>query len=339
MPFNLRFKNVARPVVRKPARTAALTALIYTILSGTYIVVSGKWAASLAGSPERLRIIETYKGVIFVVLSGFLVFGIIIILLRNIRRKESVIIDQEKHLLQAERKDVAMMFAASIAHDINNYIMSLYGLIDGIKEKAKNDEYLATMLESLEKGKTKISHLARHMTTSARRELLAKKDCVDLQDALPGMIALLRQHPSIRSVNISHEDIPKVSLNLNAFLFEEAVMNLLVNAGQAAGKGGKMLIRCQNEDDDVIIEVHDNGPGVDPKIAEDIFQPGFTTKQEGTGLGLLAVKAFLSSCNGEITIDRSALGGALFSIRIPQACKASNHASKDEARKLADPQR
>ncbi len=339
MPVNLRFQNVARPTVRKPARTAAIAALVYTIVSGIYIVVSGKWAASFANSPEQLQTIETYKGSAFVLFSGFLLFGMIFLLLESVRRKEKLIINQEQSLLQAERKDVAMMFAASIAHDINNYLMSLYGLIEGIREKAQGDEYLTTMLEALEKGNTKISRLAMHMTASAKREFLAKQDNVELHNIVPRMIALVRQHPSLRSSRIRCEEIPATTLRLNTFLLEEAVMNLLVNAGQATGPGGQIMIRCRFEHDDVIFEVHDNGPGLAPEEAQDIFHPGFTTKQDGTGLGLLAVKAFVGSCNGEVKIDRSELGGALFVIRIPKECRASNQASENTTSTLADTQR
>ncbi len=319
MPLKMRFQKVVKPTVRHPARTAALAALVYVTLSGIYIVISGQWAASLADTPEQLQVVETYKGIAFVVFSGLLFFGISTFLLSSIRRREEVIIEQEMHLLQAERKDVAMMFASSIAHDINNYLMSLYGVMDGIKERAEGDEYLTSMLSALEKGSEKITRLARHMTSSVRREMKARQDHIDLHKSLPAMIELLRRHPSIRTLDIRHDELPSVGLKLNAFLFEEAVMNLLVNAGQAAGQRGELLIRCRGDDDGVTVEVHDSGPGVDPEKAEDIFQPGFTTKEGGTGLGLLAVKAFVASCNGEVTIGRSELGGAVFSLRIPQA--------------------
>ncbi|MFA5904897.1 MAG: ATP-binding protein, partial [Desulfobacula sp.] len=68
---------------------------------------------------------------------------------------------------------------------------------------------------------------------------------------------------------------------------------------------------------------HDNGPGVTPDQTETIFDPGFTTKTGGTGLGLLSVQALASSCFGKISLGRSHLGGAVFRLIIPIERNAS----------------
>jgi len=320
MPSSLRFPKILEPTVRCPLQTAALAAIVYVFISVMYILLSGIWAASLAdSSAERLQTIETFKGIAFVVFSGLLFFGITSFLLKHIQRKEKVLSEQEKQLIQAQRKNMAMMCSASVAHDLNNYLMSLQGLTSGIREKAGDDEYFATLLHALETGSAKISRMAKHMTSSAKKEFPTRRDSVNLPEAVSGVLSLLRRHPNLRSVRIRLEEIPEITLSLNLFLFEEALMNLLVNAGQAAGETGEIILRCREENGEIVFEVHDNGPGIDPETAEDIFQPGFTTRQTGTGLGLLSVNAFLASCDGKITTRISELGGALFSMRIPQS--------------------
>ena len=67
----------------------------------------------------------------------------------------------------------------------------------------------------------------------------------------------------------------------------------------------------------ILIEVHDNGPGVPDELADRIFDTGYTSKKHGNGLGLLSVQAFVSSCQAKISVGRSRLGGALFQIQIP----------------------
>ena len=95
------------------------------------------------------------------------------------------------------------------------------------------------------------------------------------------------------------------------------VSNLIINAAQAAGRNGKIELAFEKTKKALTVEIHDNGPDVSPDQAETIFDPGFTTKTGGTGLGLLSVQAFVSSCHGKISMDRSHLGGAVFRLTIP----------------------
>ncbi len=72
-----------------------------------------------------------------------------------------------------------------------------------------------------------------------------------------------------------------------------------------------------------MLAVHDDGPGVPADQVDSIFDPCFTTKPDGTGIGLVAVRAFAASCGGAVSVGQSPLGGALFQIRIPTATKPS----------------
>lgn len=114
---------------------------------------------------------------------------------------------------------------------------------------------------------------------------------------------------------------------LNRTLLEEAVLNLLINAAQAGGPAGQMEVRLITEPAVAMLEIHDSGPGVPDDIAKDIFEPCFTTKPDGSGIGLLAVKAFAASCRADVSVGRSLLGGALFQLRIPMQNQPSNHTS------------
>ncbi len=77
-------------------------------------------------------------------------------------------------------------------------------------------------------------------------------------------------------------------------------------------------VRARDCGDTISLEVHDDGPGVPADQIDAIFDPCFTTKPDGTGVGLLAIKAFAVSCRGEVAVGCSDLGGAVFSIRIPR---------------------
>jgi signal transduction histidine kinase len=97
------------------------------------------------------------------------------------------------------------------------------------------------------------------------------------------------------------------------------VMNLAGNGVQAMGEaGGKLGATSRLENDRLLIEIADTGPGIDPKHLDKIFEPFFTTKEvgEGTGLGLSVSHSLVSQMGGELTARNGEAGGALFAVSV-----------------------
>jgi signal transduction histidine kinase len=319
MPEVFNFQNETGRVSFSPTRRAFTSALIYMVLCVAYILISGRIALSSVTTMQELAAVEAVKGTAFIIITGLLYFVVSLARWNHIKKQEELIVVQEKVLLLAEKKAMTGMFAATIAHDLNNLLMSLSGLIQGLKARGQEDKVLLRMGEGLEKGITSLTQLSRRVAYAAQQGLPDTESEVDLQEMLERLTSFVRKHPDLRTITIDLRDVPKVKLVLNQALLEGALLNLLVNAGQAAGKGGQISVRLRDGDGAVDLEVHDNGPGVPPELAERVFDPCYTTKSAGTGMGLLSVKAFAASCNGEVIVDRSEMGGAVFAIRIPNA--------------------
>ncbi len=103
-------------------------------------------------------------------------------------------------------------------------------------------------------------------------------------------------------------------------MIEEIVLNLLNNAAEAmktmeAGK--KIVVASFVEDDQIVIRVSDSGPGVPLEIRDNILDPYFTTKHEGTGIGLSLCHRIITDHGGSLTVSDSEFGGAEFQIKIP----------------------
>ena len=324
-----RFTQIPRSTVTNPARQAIESAALYTAMCGLYITVSGYLATRAAGTPEHLHEIETVKGIAFVVVTGVLFFAISYLRLGRLRRQEETIIVQEKALIQAERRFVAAMSAATVAHDLNNLLVALSGLVEGLKGREREDPFLLSMREGVDVGIDKLTHLAKRLVSTVKRTLPEKEDNVDMKAALQELITVLQKHPNCRSCRVASADIAPLTIVLNRTLLEEAVLNLLINAAQAAGPAGQIEVRLTAEPGVAMLEIHDSGPGVPDDLVDDIFEPCFTTKPDGTGIGLLAVTALAASCEAGLSVGCSPLGGALFQFRIPIQHQSSNRVAGD----------
>jgi signal transduction histidine kinase len=123
--------------------------------------------------------------------------------------------------------------------------------------------------------------------------------------------------PTIRVDKRFGDDVPPV-LGDRSHL-QQVFLNLFLNAGQAMPNGGRLTLSAWAEQDDVIVEVEDTGVGIPAQHLEQLFNPFFTTKRDGTGLGLGITQVILEQHRGSITV-RSVVGeGTVFRVQLPQA--------------------
>jgi two-component system C4-dicarboxylate transport sensor histidine kinase DctB len=148
---------------------------------------------------------------------------------------------------------------------------------------------------------------------------------VQLNTVLSDALFLLKQSVRERNIRLEADLLDRsVWAMCNANRLEQVLVNLISNAADAVEHSQNGLIRValwQNESD-AIIEVHDNGAGLNDAVAKHLFEPFFTTKEQGVGLGLgLAISSdIVRHFGGSITADRSErLGGARFVVRLKLA--------------------
>ena len=128
----------------------------------------------------------------------------------------------------------------------------------------------------------------------------------------------------LRKDNISIDtslakDLPKVYADVH--LLEQAIINMITNAAEAVqgtGKPGRIHIATQETTGTVLITIKDSGPGVPSAIRDKIFDPYFTTKSDGSGIGLSLCQRIVADHGGNIEVSSSDWGGSQFVIRIPR---------------------
>lgn len=181
----------------------------------------------------------------------------------------------------------------------------------------------ATILEmqriadELEHSTTRISDLIKAIKEYSYMDR-ARLQEVDITKSLETTLTIL-QHKLKRGIAVTRDyapDLPKIM----AFGSElnQVWTNIIDNAADAMGDNGNLRIRIARENDFILVEIADNGPGIPPDVKSRIFEPFFTTKGvgEGTGLGLDFVRRIVTGMHGQISVD-SVPGDTRFAVRIP----------------------
>jgi signal transduction histidine kinase len=221
-------------------------------------------------------------------------------------------------LVQKERMAVLGQLASSVGHELRNPL----GVISNVVY------YLNATLQNTP-GK-----VHDHLGILSEQVRLAEKIIADILDFtrvkppdvseiaiaqfLDEQVARVTLPSGIRIERALDRDIPP--MQADRVQIGQVLFNVLTNAVQAMdGKGGILTIRCRSDNGRVRLEVEDDGPGIPDEHLDRIFEPLFTTKTRGFGLGLSVSRLLVQANGGELTVSNAPEGGAIFVIDIPAA--------------------
>lgn len=301
-------------------RTTALrVSAWYAVCASAYIVVTGHVAKALATSTEAFRSIEVSKGLLFVLLTSTLLFCL---LDRAGRQLEAQAHAAAATALAAERAGAQAnvgRLAAGAAHDFSNLLAVVGGTVHllAVDQDRAPEERL--LLDRLQLAVQRGSAIARRLAAADAKSLDSERGIHDVGRLVTEAIDLARMHPRAKACDLQTGIEAGIEAHVAPGVLHQAVLNLLINACDAAC--GRVWVNVSRVGANAHIEVHDDGPGVPPHIADGLFREARTTKPDGTGLGLLSVKACAEVHNGSASFDRSPLGGAMFELRIPALAK------------------
>lgn len=238
---------------------------------------------------------------------------------------------QEKYS-HAEKMATIGLLAAGVAHEINNPLTAIRGFTQGLQRRLPQLEKLGEDKDLIEDYREylDIIHQECRRCADIVQSLLTfspRKDpefcSVDLNKLIENVMRLLhhrlKQLPAdMISLELTH-DLPEIQGNPAEL--EQVILNLVLNALDAVdGTAGKIVLRTQSKDKDrVMLQVTDNGHGIDADIMNKLFEPFFTTKPlgQGIGIGLATCYRILQAHGGEITVDSARGEGAVFTAILP----------------------
>lgn len=304
-------------VSSKAVRYGILLASLYILVGGFYIYASTHLVAVYAASLQDMRYFELIKGLSFILLSGGLLFSFAYVLFRRIEFDSEKIIRQKEVLAEAGRRATAGVFAASVAHDSSNVLVSLRFCLELLERQGDLGGTNRELMETMKKAVNELSGLNRRLLDSSQQNLTGEMESRDLIREIKGTLALARANVRVKFCDLALQGDDELVLDLNPLLVSEMVLNLVLNAGDATGGRGKIVVKAERRGNAACIEVHDDGPGIPQAERERIFDAFFTTKKSGSGLGLLTVKACAELHDGHLQVGDSPLGGACFTVWLP----------------------
>jgi len=241
----------------------------------------------------------------------------------------------EAQFAQSQKMQAVGQLAGGVAHDFNNVLTAIIGYSDLLLASHRPTDPSFQDLMQIKQNANRAAGLVRQLLAFSRRQTL-RPQVLQLGDVLSDLsIGLLKRIiGETVTLDVKHgRDLWPVKADLNQF--EQAVVNLAVNARDAMPKGGRLTIRTRNvareecaafgekllaPADYVLVEVVDNGEGIAPGIIDKIFEPFFSTKEvgKGTGLGLSTVYGIVKQTGGYIFADSRIGEGTTFRIFLPR---------------------
>jgi len=223
---------------------------------------------------------------------------------------------------ESERSKAVSVLAAEVAHEIGNPLNSLYLHLQFLQRLLKKpDANLADAAQEVAEARSEVERLDAIINQFLRALRPGKPvfDSLDLKSLVLDALNFMRQEITDRKIRLEFywdENVPQIKGDANQL--KQAFYNLARNAMQAMPTGGRLTIRCSADDNFVMLSVSDSGCGIKPENMQKIFRPFFTTKNAGTGLGLMIVERIVREHGGSLAVDSRENAGTTFTISLPR---------------------
>ena len=232
----------------------------------------------------------------------------------------------EGELLKAKKLESVGILAGGIAHDFNNILTAIMGNISLAKNYIDPDNRAYRRLEEADKATVRAKGLTQRLLTFSKGGVPIKK-AASIEELIRESTGFILSGASVKSMFSFADDLWPVDIDTGQI--SQVIQNLCLNASQAMPDGGFIRIRAENEivlDDATIplspgkyikISFKDDGVGISQKNIARIFDPYFTTKQTGSGLGLATVYSIINNHDGHISVESEMDNGTAFTFYLP----------------------
>lgn len=228
----------------------------------------------------------------------------------------------QEQLLQAAKLATIGQLSASINHEINQPLTAMHSYLQNAQlllQKGRLTE-LSDNLEKISQMLLRLSHIVKQFKSFSRKAANTPEP-VRLKHLIHNALGILQPILKQQRIHIHLQDAAATCVKVDALQLEQVLVNLLGNAVQAAEQNAtpSLTIEISQSIEHAILQIHDNGPGIQPHVMAHLFEPFFTTKQgSGLGLGLSISRQIVQSYHGNLNIENHPAGGAIVTMTLPR---------------------
>ena len=234
--------------------------------------------------------------------------------LSNISYRERI----RKINARAERVGMTYRLARALAHEIRNPLTNMNLALQQIRDDTPIGEEGELYLGIIERSAARIDRLIGQLLSSSHRKPIERKIC-NVADLFKQVVNDARDRAALKNIEIEvdiEDNLPEFSCDLEKIKL--ALNNLITNAIESiTEKTGKVIIGAFCEDGDICFYVEDTGDGMSEEVKERLFEPFFTAKSNGLGLGLTATQTIIAEHEGQIEVDSAEGIGSTITLCIP----------------------
>jgi signal transduction histidine kinase len=218
---------------------------------------------------------------------------------------------------RAERLSALGQLSAGLAHEIRNPLASIEGAVSILRRTTPNDPKAVKCMDIVESESKRLNGLLTTFLNFARPRP-PQLQYVSVDSILDSVLALAEHAIGRRNIDFRRQVAPGVPpIQCDPEQMTQVLLNLVINATEASDAGGAVTLIADQSDQTVRIRIVDEGCGVPPEDIDKLFNPFFTTKETGTGLGLPVAHQIVGQMGGLLTAHRNPTGGMTFTIQFP----------------------
>jgi signal transduction histidine kinase len=230
--------------------------------------------------------------------------------------------EAQAHLLHQEKMAAFGLLAAGIAHEVGNPLASISSLVQMLQRRS-GDDYALEKLSLVSGQLQRIQNTLRELINFSR-PASSQRTWVTLREILNEAWNIAKYYKRTKGRTITLHVPPELPpLYGVRDQLVQVFLNLVLNAIDATDRGGHIDLTAERIDSMLEVTVRDDGAGIEPKRQERLFQPYFTTKRHGTGLGLFVTRKLVGDHGGTVTFTSSLGQGTVFRVCLPIEPRAS----------------
>ena len=243
----------------------------------------------------------------------------------DLRRSYEDLATAQAELVMHERLAALGELSAVVAHEVRNPVAIIFNSLGALRRLEPPTEEANVLLDILGEEAARLNRIVGELLDFVRPYTAHPRD-VQLDAVLAGAVEAARRAVGDSRVEVRIEEHgPRNDVFLDGTMLQQALINLIVNAIQATPKGGTVTVSASTQpagaETMLRCDVADDGPGIDAANSTRVFQPFFTTKATGTGLGLALVRRLADALGGSVEVGSAASGGSLFTLLVPLGTK------------------